>query len=85
MKTIRLFYLRNCPFCKRAFVYIDELRKQDKYKNIELETVEESEQPDLADKFDYFYVPTFYLDNVKVHEGGIFPDEVKAIFDRALK
>ena len=34
--------------------------------------IEESEQPEVADAFDYYYVPTFYVDGVKVHEGGIY-------------
>jgi len=82
MKTITLFYLKDCPFCKKAFAYIDELKKQDAYKNIEIKLIEESEQPELADSFDYYYVPTFFIEGEKVHEGGIFPDEVEAIFKK---
>jgi protein-disulfide isomerase len=61
-----------------------ELQKQDAYKDIEIEMIEETEQPELADRFDYYYVPTFYIDGEKLHEGGIFPDEVEAIFKKAL-
>jgi protein-disulfide isomerase len=61
-----------------------ELKKQDAYKEIEVEMIEETEQPELADQFDYYYVPTFYIDGEKLHEGGIFPDEVEAIFKKAL-
>ena len=46
---------------------------------------EESEQPDVADAFDYYYVPTFYVDGVKVHEGGIYPEEVEKILRSALE
>ena len=74
MKRITLFYLENCPFCKKAMAAIDELKKQDRYKDIEIEMIEESKQPEVADKYDYYYVPTFYIDGRKVHEGGIFPD-----------
>ncbi|MDR3253258.1 MAG: thioredoxin family protein [Tannerella sp.] len=84
MKPIKLFYLRQCPFCKKAFAYIDELKKQEAYKNIEIETIEESEQPEIADTYDYYYVPTFYIEGEKVHEGGIFPNEVEEIFKKAL-
>ena len=85
MKRITLFYLGNCPFCKKARAAIDELKKQDRYKDIEIEMIEESKQPEVADKYDYYYVPTFYLDGRKVHEGGIFPDEVKAVLEQALE
>ena len=85
MKPVTLFYLENCPFCKKAFAYIDNLKKQDRYKSIEIELIEESEQAALADQFDYYYVPTFYLDGKKVHEGGIYENEVEAIFKKALE
>ena len=84
MKTIKLFYLKDCPFCKKAFSYIDELKKQDVYKDIMFELIEESEKPELADQFDYYYVPTFYIDDEKIHEGGIFPNEVEDILKKAL-
>ncbi|MDR3250469.1 MAG: thioredoxin family protein [Tannerella sp.] len=84
MKQITLFYQTNCPFCKKALSYMAELQKQDAYKDIEIEMIEETEQPELADRFDYYYVPTFYIDGEKLHEGGIFPDEVEAIFKKAL-
>ena len=85
MKRITLFYLENCPFCKKAMAAIDELKKQERYKDIEIEMIEESKQPEVADKYDYYYVPTFYIDGRKVHEGGIFPDEVKAVLEQALE
>lgn len=34
--------------------------------------IEETQHPDIADQYDYYYVPTFYVDGVKVHEAGIF-------------
>ena len=85
MKRLTLFYLEYCPFCKKARAAIDELKKQDRYKDIEIEMIEESKQPEVADKYDYYYVPTFYIDGRKVHEGGIFPDEVKAVLEQALE
>ena len=65
MKPIKLFYQARCPFCKRAFNYIDELKKRPEYKDIVIETIEET-----ADE--------------KEHEGGIYPNEVEAIFKKAL-
>ena len=84
MKKITLFYLKDCPFCKKAFNYIDELKKQDSYKDIDFELIEESEQEELADQYDYYYVPTFYIDGEKVHEGGIFRNEVEELLKKAL-
>ena len=84
MKPIKLFYQARCPVCKRAFNYIDELKKRPEYKDIIIETIEETEHPDIADQYDYYYVPTFYIADEKVHEGGIYPNEVEAIFKKAL-
>ena len=84
MKTITIFYLSDCPFCKKAFAYIDELKKQEAYQAIELELIEEEEEAELANQFDYYYVPTFYIDGEKVHEGGILPEEVEEIFKKAV-
>ena len=81
-----IFYQERCPFCKRAFAYIEELKKENsEYNKIAIETIEETEQPEYADTFDYYYVPTFYIDNKKIHEGGIKKEEVKEILDKALK
>ena len=86
MKEVKLFYLRECPFCKKAFRYIDETKAQHhELAQVEIELIEESEQADVANSYDYYYVPTFYVAGKKVHEGGIFPDEVEQILRQALE
>ena len=86
MKDVKLFYLKNCPFCKKAISYIESLKAQhQELAQVEIEMIEESEQADVADKFDYYYVPTFYVDGVKEHEGGIYPEEVEEILRKALE
>lgn len=86
MKNVKLFYLKHCPFCKKAIRYIEELKAQyAELASVEIDMIEESEQPDVADKFDYYYVPTFYVDGEKVHEGGIYPEEVEAILRKVIE
>lgn len=86
MKHVRLFYLKNCPFCKKALRYIEDLKAAHaELAAVEIEMIEESEQPEVADRFDYYYVPTFYVDGVKEHEGGIYPEEVERILRKALE
>ena len=81
MKPVKLFYLKNCPFCRKALRYIDEVKAaHPELAAVDIELIEESEQPAVADGYDYYYVPTFY-----VHEGGIYPDEVEAILRKAMK
>lgn len=86
MKSVKLFYLKNCPFCKKALRYIEELKAEHaELAAVDIEMIEEAELPDVADKFDYYYVPTFYVDGVKEHEGGIYPEEVERILRKALE
>ena len=83
---LTLFYLRNCPFCKRALQYIDELKAEhEELRAVEIELIEESEQSEVADRYDYYYVPCFYLGEEKLHEGGIYKEEVEALLRGVLK
>ena len=46
MKSVKLFYLRNCPFCKRALQYVaDAKAAHPELAAVEIEMVEESENP----------------------------------------
>lgn len=86
MKKLTIFYQEHCPFCKRAFKFIDELKDENpEYCKIPIETIEETQQPEVADTFDYYYVPTFYIDDKKMHEGGIKKEELREILDYAIK
>ena len=86
MKRIQLFYLKNCPFCKKAFSYIEEAKAaHPELQGLQIELIEESEEPEVADRYDYYYVPTFYIDGVKVHEGGIYPEEMEPLLRKALE
>lgn len=82
---LTLFYLKNCPFCKRALQYIEELKAEhEELQRVEIEMIEESEQPEVADRYDYYYVPCFYLGEEKLHEGGIYKEEVEELLRKVL-
>ena len=50
MKPVKLFYLRSCPFCKKALRYIDEARAaHPELAAVGIEMIEESEQPEVAE------------------------------------
>lgn len=86
MKSVKLFYLHGCPYCKRALQYIAEAQAaHPELAAVKIEMIEESEHPDVAGRYDYYYVPTFYVDGVKVHEGGITPDKVEPVLRKALE
>ena len=85
MKKITLMYLKGCPYCKQAMNWMEELKQeQPVYQNINITYIEESEQPQLADTLDYWYVPTYFVDGIKKHEGAATKDKIKAVFDAAL-
>lgn len=85
MRSIKLFYLENCPFCRKALQYVDDLRRtHPEFRDLRIEMIEESRHPDVADRYDYYYVPTFYVGDRKAHEGGIYPDEVEEVLRSAL-
>lgn len=86
MKDLTMFYLESCPHCKRARGYMQELCEEDpKYNEINVNMVEERQQKELADSYDYFYVPCYYVDGEKVSEGVIDKDGVKKVFDETLE
>lgn len=84
MKTILMFTMASCPYCKRAVRYMEELMKETpKYKDIPLKVIDENLEPDIADTYDYYYVPTYYVDEKKVHEGAASKEDVKRVFEMA--
>ncbi|MEI3074672.1 MAG: thioredoxin family protein [Phocaeicola vulgatus] len=86
MKPVKLFYQERCPFCKKALRYIEELKAEyPEFQPIEIEMIEETQHPDIADQYDYYYVPTFYVDGVKVHEAGIFKNEMEALLRKVIE
>ncbi len=83
---MKLFYLENCPHCRRAMQWIQELHKENPaYLNIPIEMIEESQQAQVADQYDYYYVPCFFEGNQKLHEGVASLDVIRNIFDDYLR
>ncbi|MBQ7284609.1 MAG: thioredoxin family protein [Oscillospiraceae bacterium] len=85
MKVV-MFMLKNCPYCKKADKYIEELCAENpKYSEIEIARIDEKENALHATKYDYFYVPSFYINEVKYHEGAASKEDVKRVLDIALE
>lgn len=69
MKKITMFYLNECPFCKKAFEFMDELKAENKdYEAVEIDMIEEEEHPEIIANYDYHAVPCFFLGNEKLFE-----------------
>ncbi len=84
MRKLELFYLENCPYCREAMYYINELKENPKYKDIAIHMIEESKETAYAEAHDYYYVPTFYIDDIKVHEGVVTKEEVEEVLNKSL-
>lgn len=86
MKSVKLFIQSSCPYCKQALRWMDELKKENEaYSKIDIEIIDELVNPTLANSFDYYYVPTYYVDGAKVHEGIATKEKIRSIYESALK
>jgi glutaredoxin len=87
MKPILMFYLDDCGYCHKAHRAMDELFEENPaYRALEITKVEESRQPELADRYDYYAVPTFYVAGEKLFEAhiGMSYEDIKAEVRRVL-
>lgn len=92
MKEVLMFYLEDCGYCRKAETALEELfRENPAYREIPLRRIEESREPELAARYDYYAVPTFYVDGKKQFEAHLFMtypqirDAVKAALEAALE
>ena len=70
MAKIVYFYLERCPHCKNADrMFAELIEKNPEYAQVEIAKVEEKQNALYATKYDYFYVPAFYVNERKIHEG----------------
>lgn len=85
MKDILMFMMQSCPHCKLAFRFQDELlAEHPEWKDIPLKMIDEREEAALADSYDYYYVPTYFVDGVKIHEGHAEKEDVEKVFRAAV-
>ena len=65
---------------------MEELQVENpKYAELDIRMVDENIEVDFANSLDYYYVPTYYVDGKKVHEGAASRENVRAVLDAALK
>lgn len=86
MKEVMLFKLANCPHCKLALRFQEELMAEHPaWREIPLRVIDEAEEPTVAESYDYYYVPTYYVDGKKVFEGHAEKADVEAVFRAAVE
>ncbi len=92
MQKLTMFYLENCPYCRKARKALEALCAENPaYAGVELERVEESRSPEIAARYDYYYVPTVFLGERKLWECSPGDDydaiygRLRAALDEALR
>ncbi|MCX7781758.1 MAG: thioredoxin family protein [Negativicutes bacterium] len=86
MKPMLMFIMDSCPHCKKALAWMEELKQEiPQYADIEVNIVDEKAHPDIANQYDYYYVPTYYIAENKVHEGAATKDIVRKVFAMACE
>lgn len=69
MKKVLAFRLEGCPYCAQAMKALRELAAEnEKYSAVSIDWVEENEHPEISAKYDYYRVPTMFVDGVKIYE-----------------
>lgn len=81
---MKMFILPNCPYCQAAIEWLAELKKEEKYAKIDIELIDESKEVELANQYDYYYVPSIFDGQNKLHEGATTLEELRAVCDTYL-
>ena len=91
MKDILLFYRDDCGYCHKAHQALDELMGElPGATELRITKIEETREPELADRYDYYAVPSFFDGDKKLFEAHLFMsyeairDEVQKVLDYAL-
>ena len=86
MKELTLFYFDERPHCQNAFRWQEELfAAHPEYREVPLKLINEKKQAALADQYDYWYVPTYYLGETKLHEGVKDKKLIEECFETAYR
>lgn len=86
MKKVTMFITSWCPYCRQAMTFIDKLKQENpEFQKLEIEIIDEELHPEISKNFDYYYVPTFYIETDKAHEGVPTLEIVRKVFDTALQ
>ncbi len=92
MKKVTYFHFEGCPYCKQCNEVIAELIAENpEYAKIEFEHIDEHEQPELADQYDYYANPSMFIGKEKIYESHLFEsreecrEHVLEVFKRAME
>lgn len=65
--------------------WIEELKQEHpELQALEIEMIDERLEPERANRYDYYYVPTLYVNGVKMHEGAATKQKMDRVLHAAL-
>lgn len=86
MQEVKMFMFDGCPHCRRAREMLDEIfAAHPEYAKVPLTVIDERLHPEIADKYDYYYVPTFFVGGVKMMEGAPSKPAIEKVFAKAME
>ena len=88
MAAVTIFYQTFCPYCRMAKRAVEALRAESPAcAAVDITWVEETRHRALADRYDYWYVPSVYLGEEKLYEADPAQgyEEIKAGLRAALE
>ncbi len=88
MKKLTIFYLDGCPYCRNAMRAVQELDAElPGFSSDQIKWIEERRNADIANQYDYYNVPTVFLDNQKLYECSPSDDydTIKSQMECAIK
>ena len=91
MKKVTAFYIEGCPYCKQAREALKELYGEiAEYSAVKIEWVDENLHPEISAKYDYYHVPSMFIEGEKkyeAHPGEKYEecrDNVRRVLEEAL-
>lgn len=85
MQEVIMFMFEACPHCKRAReMMADIFAEHPEYAKVPLTVIDERKNPEIANKYNYYYVPTFFVGDKKVMEGVPSKEAIEKVFASAL-
>jgi len=88
---LTIFHMTGCPYCRKARQALGELLEENPaYQSVPIEWIEENEQPEVANRYDYYSVPSIFRGTEKLYEARptdpyeFIKENVKKALDAAL-
>jgi glutaredoxin len=85
MKSVKMYHFEACPYCRETMRWLDEVKQEHpELAAVAVEKIDERLEPHKIKGHDYWYVPTFFVDGKKVHEGVCSREIVERVLRSAL-